>query len=145
MSSEGQLVGRMRAGGAAEWQLARELEAMTAAALGEPGLVAVFFGALQAQWQQCSDQCSQRRDVTEVSLASELAGASEVVYGGTSDRWDVLQAARPLHVDASLWVDIAVSVVHRATRLLGSGRLLHFFQDLCDPARFDCVPNVLEA
>ena len=76
----------------------------------------------------------ERRDA-DALVAVEAEGAD----------WPVLHTMRPLGVPASLWTTLFEYVSYKAALLLSSGEALGFFEDLCDPLRFACVANALEA
>ena len=96
---------------------------MSVKALGDAAILPAFFAALAAQW---------RHTCSTVSSAEHVS-------------WVDLDAARPPAVDAATWCELFEYVSLHATLLLGAPAVLRFVDDLCDPERFTCVGNALQA
>ena len=119
-------------------ELARQLESLVAKAFdGEAPIVPTFLAALAQQWRAVQEMGGR-------GLAARDADALVAVEAEGAD-WPVLHTMRPLGVPASLWTTLFEYVSYKAALLLSSGEALGFFEDLCDPLRFACVANALEA
>ena len=103
--------------GSYQLELVRQLEQLAATALGSPRHLPAFMRAA----------CAQMRAVEEAASASEVAC------------WAVLDQLRPLGVDAKTWSGLYEYAASYAVLLLGPARALSFLDDLCDPARFECL------
>ena len=103
-------------------ELARQLEALAARALGDNMLVADFFRGIARQWRDARCRDARRADARGVTPL---------------ENWPGLHAERPDAADAARWQVLFEYVSFKACLMLGAAEVLDFLDDLCDPARFD--------
>ena len=108
-------------------ELARQLEALTAQALGDNMLVADFFRGIARQWRDArrglSDEAPHADDEEDANL----------------EGWPGLHAERPDGVSATRWQALFEYVSFKACLMVGAPDVLDFLEGLCSPARFDSV------
>lgn len=97
----------------------RQLEMLVAETLGSPRLLAPFMRAAGNQMR---------------TLRHSPDGG-----GGGGTLWPDLHAGRPSHVQPDVWEGLFEFIAWKAVLLVGHERARTLLDDLCDPARFECI------
>lgn len=122
---------------ATQLEFARQLESLTATALGDAALVPSFFGALVQQWRQLRQAAG--------SEAQNGADSNGVAGGSPRGLWPSLHDMRPAHADAMRWQELFEYVSFKLCLMLGATTAVAFLENFCDPVRFGGVSVALEA